>query len=254
MASAQKGRTMQIYIKQLSGDVFTLDVEPEDTIETVKEQIDDEELIPPEEQRLVLFGRELEDGLSLSNQKVTDKSMLLLFPRLRGMISTFTSSDDTDPLVKMLLSPGPEHHLTQEIRRRLRDKETEEGASPSATFEYHRKNGLLKESHMDLICEFLDFLWSAYKTRGQVDMRAVIPDDCLAELLTALERRAKAHTYVRKLKRFHSQDGKIALRLTEGPTNSCISFHCDGDYATRTVQIALNDESEYRGGKTLLFL
>ena len=48
----------------------------------------------------------------------------------------------------------------------------------------------------------------------------------------------------------HSTHGtKIALRRTEGPVDGCIDFHCDGSYATKTVQIALNDESEYVGGR-----
>jgi hypothetical protein len=46
-----------------------------------------------------------------------------------------------------------------------------------------------------------------------------------------------------------SSGAKIALRRTEGPSEGCIGFHCDGGYATRTVQIALNDDAEYDGGK-----
>ena len=38
---------------------------------------------------------------------------------------------------------------------------------------------------------------------------------------------------------------KVALRMTTGPTNACISFHCDGSYASSTSQIALNDPAEY---------
>jgi hypothetical protein len=40
---------------------------------------------------------------------------------------------------------------------------------------------------------------------------------------------------------------KMALRITKGPTDACIPFHCDGAYATSTTQIALNDD--YRGGR-----
>ena len=42
---------------------------------------------------------------------------------------------------------------------------------------------------------------------------------------------------------------KIALRRTEGPVDGCIDFHCDGSYATKTVQIALNNDDEYVGGR-----
>jgi hypothetical protein len=47
---------------------------------------------------------------------------------------------------------------------------------------------------------------------------------------------------------------KIALRMTRGPTKTCIDFHCDGGYATSTSQIPLNCPSEYEGGKLCFFV
>ena len=47
---------------------------------------------------------------------------------------------------------------------------------------------------------------------------------------------------------------KIALRMTKGPTNSCINFHCDGGYASSTSQIPLNAASEYDGGTICFFM
>ena len=52
-----------------------------------------------------------------------------------------------------------------------------------------------------------------------------------------------------RLMKEHSGNSKIALRRTEGPVNGCIAFHCDGGYATKTVQITLNNESDYVGGR-----
>ena len=51
----------------------------------------------------------------------------------------------------------------------------------------------------------------------------------------------------------HRGGYKIALRMTCGPTNSCINFHCDGHYATSTSQIPLNPTSEYEGGDLVFF-
>merc|ERR1712070_561772 len=42
--------------------------------------------------------------------------------------------------------------------------------------------------------------------------------------------------------------------MTRGPTNACINFHCDGSYATGTVQVALNDQTEYSGGRLCFFV
>ena len=85
---------MQIFVKTLTGKTITLDVLLTDTVANVKTKIPDADGIPPDQQRLILNGKQLEDSQTLSHygRHRLEQSTLYLVLRLRGTDSGASAS------------------------------------------------------------------------------------------------------------------------------------------------------------------
>ncbi len=138
----------------------------------------------------------------------------------------------------------------QEFRTRWRE--------PPGNFEFIDDNrDLLTHDQRKRCITFMDHLWKLKadwlkeENDGNpvFDMKVRFDDEEAIEVLLQ-----SGSTYEQLLGLHSPTNGVIAMRCTKGPSEGAIGWHYDKSYYAGTVQLALNDDTEYEGNQTTLFL
>jgi ubiquitin len=182
---------MQLFVKTLTGKTVSIEVEEGESIEDVKAKIAEKEGIPPEQQRLIFGGQQLQDAKTLDDYNVGDDATLHLVLRLRGGLKA----------IQKMVASGSKPVDEAFVKSHLSGL-TDEDRELMNAFVAQSRDGGEKESEAVLVRRALFRI-------GKVPMKT---DSPMEGILYAKQSRANEFDYDGKLV---ATEGKLSTKLTK---------------------------------------